>query len=171
MPRRSTYLVARLLWAFPALLLFLTVNQVDVARDLQRTLEEGAPYTAEVTGFFSSNREEVKFDYVDLRVTLSDGRTIERAQLAIPHAFAPVVEERGEVDVRVLQGADQEIVIERAGDQLVGRPQYRLAFINAAMSLMALIGVTIGVYAWNRYLDRRGDPADQPAGATHPAEG
>ena len=36
---------------------------------------------------------------------------------------------------------------------------------NAAMCLIGLVILTVGVWSWNRYLARRGDPGEQPVAA------
>lgn len=159
MPAHRTWYVARLLWAVPALLLFLTINQIDVARDIQRTLEEGTPAVARIIGFESSDRVDVTLDVVSLSVELPDGQVLEKRRMALPHAVAPLLEGKEELDVRVLPGSDQEIVITTAENQSIGRAQARIAAINAAMAFVGMVLAGFGVFAWNRYLARKGDPA------------
>ena len=151
----STRVIARLLWVFPALLLLLALHQWNAAQDLRATLENGQPATAQITAFESSGRVDVSYDWVSLRVTLPDGQVLEQEQLSFPHSFVPLIEGKETIDVRVLPGADQEIVIAP-----IGRAQWRLAAINAAISLLGFLMAAAGVFAWNRYLRRRGDPAE-----------
>lgn len=148
-------IVARLLWVFPALLLALGLYQIDVGRDIRATLREGVPTTARVTAFESSGRVDVTYDYVSLSVEV-DGERIEREKMSLPHAFAPLVEGRQEIEVVVWPGADQEVVIREVGDT-----HARIATLNGAMALLAALMVGTGVGAWHVYLRRKGDPADR----------
>jgi len=146
-------LVARLLWVIPAILLFLTINQAKVALDLRETLEDGVPVEAEVIEIETSGRVDVTMASARLRLQLPEGEVVER-ELPLPITFAEDLQGSERLEVRVNPGADQEIVIAE-----LGRAQWRLAAINSAMSLIGLVLVTIGVFAWNRYLRRKGDPA------------
>ena len=146
-------IIARLLWFFPVLLVALTIYQADVARDIRDTLRNGQPATARVTAFESSDRVDVTYDWVSLAVTVN-GRTIEHEKMSFPHTFAPLIEGKQEIEVLVQPGADQEIVISE-----VGRAHYRIAAINAAMSLFGALLIGIGLGAWQRLLRRKGDPA------------
>ena len=154
MPTAASRLVARLLWIAPLLLLYLTINQAMVAIDLKETWEQGTPAVAEVLEVETSNRVDVTYDYVSLRVTLDDGRVIEQERLSLPHTMAPLMEDRETLNVRVLPGADQPIVIAE-----LGRAQWRLAAIQAVMAFVGFLLFGAGVFWWNRYLHRRGDPA------------
>lgn len=149
----NALLVARLLWVFPVLLIVLAVYQADVARDIRDTLRFGEPATARVTGFESSDRVDVTYDYVSLTVELN-GRVIEHERMSLPHSFAPLIEGKEEIDVVVRPGSDQEIVI-----QELGRAHYRIAAINAAMALVGGLLLGTGVGTWHSYLRRKGDPA------------
>ena len=146
-------LIARALWIFPIILLGLGLHQLDAFRDIRHTFLHGVPATAAVTEFASSDRVDVTYDYVSLRVVV-DGRVIERTRMSLPHSFAPLMEGKEVVDVMVSAGGDQEIVITE-----LGRAHYRIAAINAAMALSGALLLAIGVGWWNRYLRRRGDPA------------
>ncbi len=152
----TSSLIARLLWLAPALLLFLTVNQIKVALDLRYTLENGIAATAEIMDFESTDRVEISYDYVSLRVRLADGRVIEHERMSLPHSFVPLIEGKKTVDVRVLPGAAQEIIIAS-----VGRAHWRLAAINAVMCFVGFVLLAVGVFAWNRFLRRKGDPAQR----------
>ena len=126
--------------------------------------ENGTPATAEITNTHRENRVEISYDYIDLRVTMADGQVFTRETFSLPHSMFPLVENQETVDVRVLPGAAQEIVIASTGGpdaRLIGRPQWRLAAINAVMCLIGLVILTIGIWGWNRYLARRGDPGEQ----------
>lgn len=146
--------MARLLWIFPAILLFLTINQTKVALDIRDTLTRGTPATAEVVEIYKTNRVDVTYGYVDLRVPTSEG-VIER-RLSMSISLLPALEGLDSLEVRLLPGEDQDIVI-----TAVARPQWQMAAINAGISFMGLVLATIGVWAWNRYLRRKGDPSER----------
>ena len=148
-------LIARLLWIFPAILLFLTIDQVNVALDLRRTLAEGTSAEAEIVGIDRTDRADITMASARLRIPLEGGDVLER-ELPMPITFIQELEGLKTVEVRLDAGADQEVVIAE-----LGRAQWRLAAINSAMAFLALILVSIGVFAWNRYLKRKGDPADR----------
>jgi hypothetical protein len=146
-------LIARLLWVLPAILLFLIFHQAYSAYEIRKTLAEGERATAEVLEFESSSRVEVSYDYVSIRVPLADGSVIVKDHMSLPHTLVPVIQGRGELDVRVRPGARQDVVIEE-----IGSMHWKLALMNMAMSLFGFVLLGAGVYAWNRYLDRQGDP-------------
>ena len=148
--------MARLLWIFPAILLFLTVNQVKVALDLRETLNEGVPATAEVVEIYKTNRVDVTYGYVQLRVPTEDG-IVER-RLSMPISLLHALDGKESLEVRLLPGEAQEIVV-----TAIARPQWHMAAINGGISFIGLTLLTIGVWAWNRYLRQKGDPADREA--------
>ena len=154
MASKTSRLTARLLWLVPLLLVVLTINQAKVAYDLHWTLASGTPAVAEVLEVHKTNRVDVTFGSVRLRVPVA-GQTVERT-FPLPISLLPQVEDRETVDVIVLPGAAQEVVV-----AAIARPQWRMAASNAAMSFIGLVLATLGVFAWNRYLARKGDPADQ----------
>lgn len=160
MPSKLSVFIARALWIFPAILLVLTINQIDVSSDLRLTFTEGQLATAEIVGFETSNRADVTFDYVSLRVPLADGTVLQQERMALPHSFAPRLAGMETVEVRVLPGADQPIVL-----AALGRAHWRMAAINASMCAVGFFLLSIAVFAWNRYLKRKGDPARLPAEA------
>lgn len=146
--------VARLLWILPVILLILTINQIMVAADLRATMSQGDTATASVLAIETTDRAEITMASVRLRVPI-DREMVER-DLPMPITFARQLREGQDVDVLVNPGSDQEIVIAE-----FGRAQWRLAAINSGMSFIALLLFTVGVFVWNRYLDRKGDPADR----------
>lgn len=161
------------MWILPALLLVLAINQAKVARDIRHTLEQGLPAVAEITNAQKVNRADVTYDYVDLRVMLESGQVLTKEALSLPHSMFPLVENQKTVEVRVLPGAAQEVVIASTGGpeaRLIARPQWRLAAINAAISCIAFFLFAAGIFAWNRYLGRRGDPAEREATAEEQEE-
>lgn len=141
-----------MLWIVPAILLFLTINQIMVARDVRDTLNKGEPARAEVVEVYASNRADVTYGYVQLRVPM-EGHIVER-RLSMPLSLINALDDADTLDVRLLPGEDVDVVITD-----VARPQWRIAAINAGISFLGLILAAAGVWAWNRYLRRRGDPS------------
>lgn len=157
--------IARALWIIPALLVLLTAHQAITAYDIRETLRNGEQSTAEVTEFDRTDRSEVTYAYVSLRVELPDGRVIEQNEMSLPYSLVPYVQNREEVDVVVRPGARQEIVIAE-----IGESHWRVAAINAGMSFIGFIMAAAGIFLWNRFLASRGDPADHPLEARHDTE-
>ena len=146
-------LVARLLWVFPGLLLLLTVNQILVVGDLRDTLRDGHVVAVEVLAIETVDRADVTMASVRLRVPMPNGSTTERV-LPLPITFVRALEGSDSLRVFVAEGAERDVVIED-----IGRAQWRLAAINAGISLTGCMLLAWGLFAWNRYLVRRGDPA------------
>ncbi len=160
-------LVARALWIVPAFLFLLVPHQAKVAYDLRQTLREGVPAVAEVTEVHQENRVDVTYDWISLRVLMADGSVIEKERMALPHTLITPLQDKETVAVRVVPGADQEVVVTE-----IASTQWRIAALNAAMSGGAALIFGICVFAWNRYLKRKGDPAFQEIeedDAEHPA--
>ena len=150
----SARIIARILWVLPAILLFLTFYQAKAALDLRTTWEQGAPAVAEVFAYENSNRADVTYGYVSLRVPLADGRVLTKEKLSLPNTLLPRLEGKQTLEVRVRPGAAQEVVITPL------MPAHWL--ITAAQSGMAFMGALLfaaGVFWWNRFLIREGDPA------------
>lgn len=158
MSSKASRIVARLLWVFPLILVLLAYHQTRVALDLRATWEAGEPATAEVLELEMSNRMDVVYDWVSLRVTMVDGTVFERERLGMPHSLAPRLEGKETLNVRVLQGAAQPIVIEE-----IINAQWRIAAVQALMAFFGALFLGFGVAWWNRYLRRQGDPALRPA--------
>lgn len=169
MAARSTRIVARLAWLVPLACLLLALHQADVAYDLHRTLTEGERAQAEIVELHQANRVDVTYDYAHLRVTLDDGRVIEREQMSLPHSIAAVIQNQGKraVEVRVRPGADQEVVLAE-----MGSTQWKISAMNAAMALLGALVFGGLVGWWNRHLSRQGDPSERGVDeedADHPA--
>ena len=152
----TTHLVARLLWIPAVLLILLFIHQVNVALDLRKTRNQGTPATADILAYESSDRVDVTYGYVNLRVAMPDGTVIERRKMSLPTTLLPRVKGAETLQVHVQPGADQEIVIDR-----LMPAQWLIAAAQAAMSLMGALLIGIGVFSWNRYLEREGDPAQR----------
>ncbi|CAM3246777.1 DUF3592 domain-containing protein [Rhodothermus bifroesti] len=146
--------IARALWLAPALLFALAVYQAWVAYALHRTWTEGIPAVAAITALEISQRMDVTYDYVNLRVHLPDGRLLEREKLSLPHTLAPLLRGRDSVQVRVRPESPEDLVIVD-----LARAQWRMAAIQAIMSLLGGAVFAFGVGWWNRLLRRQGDPA------------
>jgi len=161
----SRRILARIAWIVPAVLLALSIYEAKVARDLAVTAERGVPAVAKVTRYLRADRKDVTEAELDLIITLPDGSTIRRDKLTLPYSIAHRVEQ-DTLDVRVLRGSGQEVVI----SSIVGT-QTRIAWSNAGMSLIAMLMAIAGVVAWNRFPvretpeDTDGDPALARAGA------
>lgn len=154
---RTVKTIARIVWIFPLLMVFLTVDQAKVAYDLHQTWEHGTPAIAEVTDYERSNRVDVTLDYVGLRVPLEDGGVLDQPRMSLPHSLAPRLEDQATVAVHVRPGAPQEIVIDQLmpAHALIAAGQSGMAFFTALM----LAG---GFYWWNRNI-RQQEEAVQEA--------
>lgn len=144
----NTRTVARLAWSLPLVLLGLTIHQAVTANNLRTTLDEGEAAVAEVTRYERSDRKDVTHVELDLLVHRADGTSFERNNLALPYSIGHRVE-ADSLNVTVLQGGGQEVVITE-----IGRTQISIAWSNAAMSLIAFLMAFAGVFSWNRWLAR-----------------
>lgn len=152
----SVRLVAKLLWIGPAILFFLTINQVLVAIDLKETLENGVNVIAKVTEFDKVDRADVTYGFVSLAIPMEDGSTLVREKLSLPYTLLPMVEGAEELEVIVMPGANQEIVIAS-----IASTQWKIAAIQGLIAFGAFVLFAAGVIWWNRYLKNVGDPAYQ----------
>lgn len=146
--------IARLLWLAPGLLLALAGYLGWSAYRMYYTWQQGIPAVAEITELEISQRIDVTYDYVSLRIPLPDGRVLERKQLSLPHTIAPLLRGLDSVEVRVRPDNPEDVVI-----VAWARAQWRMALIQAIMSLLGGILFAVGVGWWNRLLRRQGDPA------------
>jgi len=158
-PSNAARIIARLLWIVPALLFFLTIDQAKVALDLRATFDEGVPATAEVITFENSNRADVTYGYVSLRVPLPDGQVLTKEKMSLPHSLLPRLEGQETVEVRVRPGAAQEVVIVS-----LMPAHWIIAASQAGISLLGALIFFTGVFWWNRYLKKKGDPARRSVG-------
>ncbi|MEM6645092.1 MAG: hypothetical protein AAF730_02460 [Bacteroidota bacterium] len=151
---KTNLLIARLMWLVPAGMLFLTINQIDVATDLRATLEEGTLAVANVDSVVTTARSEISYDYLDLSIPLASGDTMRVEKMTLPHSLFTYVQEEKKLDVRVLPGAAQEVVLVQVADT-----QWRIAAMNAAICFVFGILAGVGIYFWNKTLSQKGDPA------------
>lgn len=144
----SARLIARISWIIPAALLALSLYEVDVARDLQSTIDAGEKVWADVTRYERSDRKDVTHVEFDIEAHLADGSTLTKQRMTLPYSIGHRVDEDS-VEVYVQPGSDQEIVISS-----VAGTHTSIAWSNAAMSFVAFLLALTGVWAWNRYLRR-----------------
>ncbi|MGA7305027.1 MAG: DUF3592 domain-containing protein [Rhodothermales bacterium] len=147
--------VARLMWALPALLCVISVALFRAGLAERQTLDAGTTMTAQVVHVEFRNRADVTYGDIDLRIRMSDTEVLER-RLPLPLSLLTPLRDRKEVTVRVLPGTSKDVVIEE-----IARAQWRMALIQSAMSALGAILLIIAVAAWNRYLNREGDPAER----------
>jgi len=141
--------VARVAWVIPAVIFLLSVHQIWTAVNLRATLDDGEATWAEVTRYERSDRKDVTQVELDLLIHRSDGSTFEHNRLALPYSIGHRVE-TDTLDVTILEGSSQEVVITS-----IGRTQVRIAWSNAAMSFIAFLMAFVGVFSWNRFQSRR----------------
>lgn len=156
MAANVSHIVARVAWILPIFFAGLFVHQAQVAYHLHQTLTEGQPAEAQVLEVHRENRVDVTYDYVNLRVELPDGPVITKEKMSVPHSLIPMLEGQETAEVRVRPGASQEVVITE-----IGPTQWRIAAMNAAMAFGAALVFGIGVFFWNRYLQREGEPSER----------
>ncbi|MCS3634645.1 hypothetical protein [Salinibacter ruber] len=165
--------IARAAWLVPVLMVVLSLHQGKVAYDLHSTKTEGTTATAEVQTVHASNRTQVTYDYVSLRVPMPDGSTLTRERLSLPHGIVPALKGRETLQVRVMSGGSRSIVVTEAINSTpVVDTQIRIAGINGLMSFGAALLFGIVIWFWNRSLRRDGDPAERgltEADPNHPA--
>ena len=100
-------LIARLLWVLPAILAFLVIHQIMVGLDIRETVRTGEPATAEVIEFDTTERSEITYAYVTLRVRMADGREFVRERMSLPQTLIGDVRYAEELDVIVRPGAER----------------------------------------------------------------
>ena len=141
--------IAKIIWAVPALLSFLAANQWLVANQLRSTWEQGMSTVATVEGFDYTNRADVTYGYIHLRVILANGQVLEHPKMSLPQSLWSRVKEQDSLRVRVRPGSAQEIVIDR-----LMPAHWLIAASQAGMSLMGAILSAILAFFWNRSLRR-----------------
>lgn len=146
--------VARLMWLGPALLVAISIALLRAGFDERTTLESGTLVTAEVVDVNIRNRADVTYGHIDLRVPTPEGEVIER-RLPLPLSLLIPLEDEKELAVWYQPASSTDVVID-----FIARAQWKMALIHAGMSALGAILLAIGVFAWNRFLGREGDPAD-----------
>lgn len=166
-PHTMTRWIARIAWLLPLLFFGLALHQGKVAYDLDVTKTQGKAATAEVQHVHASNRTQVTYDFVSIRVPMPDGSVITRERLSLPHGIVPALKGKETLSVRVATGGSRSIVVtEPINSTPVVDTQIRIAGINALMSLGAALLFAVAIWFWNRSLRRSGDPAER--GVTEP---
>ena len=154
--------IARIAWLLPVLFAGLALHQGRVVYDLHTTKAKGTVAMAEVQEVHASNRTQVTYDYVSLRVPMPDGSVLTRERLSLPHGVVPPLEEKETLTVRVAPDARRSVVVtEPIKATPVVDTQIRIAGINALMSLGAALLFGVAIWFWNRSLRREGDPAQR----------
>ncbi len=140
-------IIASIFWGIPLILIFLSINQGMVAGQLRNTWNNGQPAIAKVEKFEITNRADVTYGYINLRVALSDGQIIERKKLSLPQSLLPRVKGQDSLRVHIQPGASQEIVIDELmpAHWLIATSQMGISLIGAVLS-----GVL--AFFWNRSL-------------------
>ena len=140
-------IIARTLWGIPALLLLLAFNQAQVAYHLHTTWRQGTQATAEVLEWQRSNRADVTYGYVSLRVPLDGGHLLQKDKMSLPYALLPRLEGKRTVNVHVRPGATQEVVIDA-----IMPAHWLIALSQVGISLVGAVLFFVGVYYWNAQL-------------------
>lgn len=152
----SNSIVARLLWALPALLLGIAVYLLWAGIEQREAATVGVPVEAEVLGIETRERAEITIGQVVLRyVPPGETVAIERS-IELPLTLLKSIEARELETVTVLAvpGHDQ-IVLDP-----YKRSQWILSFSFAAMALIGALGLSVMVRGWNQFLSEHGDPAE-----------
>ena len=149
------YPVARLMWLAPILLFAITAGLLWAGVEQKAAADRGVEVPAEVVSLNIRERAEVTRGSVRLRYAAPDADGLVERDVELPMSFLKELEGReGEaIPIRVLT-ADGQIAL---GEH--PRAQWILTLSFAAMALIGALGLTWMVGAWNRYLDRHGDPA------------
>lgn len=152
----SNPLVARLLWALPALLLVIAAFLLWAGLEQRGAAVDGVPIQADVLGIETSERSEIARGDVQLRfVPPGETEAVERT-VEMPLTFLKSIEARELTQITVLaRPGHGQIVLEP-----YKRPQWILSLSFAAMALIGAIGLAVMVRGWNRFLSQHGDPAE-----------
>ena len=148
--------IARLLWLAPTALTLLAVNQAIVAYELRATWTEGQSHTAEVIAWERSNRADVTYGYVSLRVPLAEGDSLVKEKMSLPYTLLPRLEGQETLAVRVREGARQEVVIDR-----IMPAHWLIAASHVGISLLCAVLLFAGVIWWNASLRRKDRQSEQ----------
>ncbi len=152
----SNPIVARLLWAAPALLLGIAVYLLWAGLGQREAATVGVPVEAEVLGVTTRERAEITLGQVELRyVPPGETAAVERS-IELPLTLLKSIEAREleTVTVRVVPGSEQ-IVLDP-----YKRSQWILSLSFAAMALFGALALGVMVRGWNRFLGEHGDPSE-----------
>ena len=141
--------IARIFWFVPLVLVGLAVNQGYVAMQLRKTWNTGESAIAMVEKFDVTNRADVTYAYIHLRVLLPDGQVIERQKMSLPQSLWSRVKGQDSLHVHLRPGSSQEIVIDRLmpAHWLIAASQMGISLIGALFS-------GILAYFWNQSFRR-----------------
>ncbi|MCY3999204.1 MAG: DUF3592 domain-containing protein [Bacteroidetes bacterium] len=137
--------IARIFWIIPVVLTGLSVNQGMVATQLRSTWNDGISAIAKVEDFDTTNRADVTYGYIHLRVILPDGKTIEHKRMSLPQSLWFRVKGQDSLKVYVQPGAPQEVVI----DQLMPA-HWLIAASQMGISLIGALLSAVLAFFWNR---------------------
>ncbi len=128
--------IARIFWFVPLVLVGLAVNQGYVAMQLRKTWNTGESAIAMVEKFDVTNRADVTYGYIHLRVLLPDGQMIERQKMSLPQSLWSRVKGQDSLQVHLRPGSSQEIVIDRLmpAHWLIAASQMGISLIGALFS-------------------------------------
>jgi hypothetical protein len=148
------------MWAAPLLLFAIAAGLLWAGVQQREAAERGAEVRAEVVSLNLRERAEVTRGSVRLRYTPPAASAPVERDVELPMSFLKELEGReGEaIPIRVLAGSDQIVLGEHP------RATWVLTFAFAAMALLGGAGLTWMVAAWNRFLNRHGDPSEVRVG-------
>jgi len=161
MPARPKYPIARMLWALPLLMFAISGALLLAGLEQREVATAGETVQAEVLEVYTRERSEITRGHVHLRYTPPGASGPVERTVEMPLTFLKAIEARGEgavVPLRVHPEHDQVVLADYV------RGQWVLTLSTAAMALFGALGLVWMVGAWNRYLDRHGDPAALPEG-------
>ena len=156
MQKSWTRVTAKVLWIVPLFLVLLAINQAIVALDIKHTLDNGKEKVADVLEVRVNDRVDIPFGYVSLKVELDSGQELVQEKMALPYTLLPQVKNQEQLRVYILPEARQKVVI--AG---IASTQWKMAGMQSAICFFAFIMAGIGVFSWNRFLKKKGDPAER----------
>ncbi len=145
-------IIALIFWVVPVGLICLSINQGLVAGQLRNTWNNGELAIAKVDKFETTNRADVTYGYINLRVELSNGELIERKKMSLPQSLWPRVKGQDSLRVYVKRETAQEIVI----DDLMPA-HWLIAVSQMGISLFGALLSGVFAFLWNRSLRQKQD--------------
>ena len=113
-----------------------------MASDIKYTLENGSDKVANVLELRVNDRVDIPFGYVSLQVPLDDGTELVQEKMALPYTLIPQVQYQETLDVHVLIGASQQIVISQ-----IASTQWKMAALQSSMCLVGFLMSAVGVFS------------------------